>query len=77
MEVDTAANLELLQDSGTGTGSVQDDDGSDSESDSGSSDENDSDGEELVSGQSSAPAFNGHGESHSVDAQMDIETSAV
>ena len=77
MEVDAAANLELLHDDVTGTGSGQDDDGSDSESDSGSSDEDDSDGEGPVNGQSSAPAFNGHGESDSMDTQMEIDTSAV
>ena len=76
MEIDGAADLELLHDDDV-TFSEQEDDGSDFESDSGSSDEDDSDGETPVNEQSSAPALNGHGEFDLVDARMDINTSIV
>jgi hypothetical protein len=78
MEIDGAADLELLHDDDvTGTVSEQEDDGSDFESDSDSSDEDDSDGEGPVNGQPPAPTLNGHGEIDSVDARMDIDTSVV
>jgi len=72
MEIDAAADLELLHDDVTGTGSEQEDDGSDFESDSGSSDEDDSDGEGPVNGQPSA-----HGEVDPVGTRMDIDTTVV
>jgi hypothetical protein len=76
MEIDQAADLELLRDDDV-TVSEQEDDGSDFESDSGSSDEGDSGGETPVDGQPSAPALNGHGEFDLVDARMDISTFII
>ena len=76
MEIDGAADLELLRDDDV-IFSEQEDEGSDFESDSGSSDEDDSGGETPVNEQPSAPALNGHGEFDLVDALMDINTSIV
>jgi len=78
MEIDGAANLELLGDDDvSGTVSEQEDDGSDFESDSGSSDDDDSGDETQVNGQLSAQVLHGNGEIDLVDARMDIDTSIV